>query len=940
MIHSNSKVAISVLKIEHLKETLGIGNNRPRLSWMIDTDCQNWRQQAFEIERCSDDGEQWITSGTIESDQSILVPWPFAPLSSREQVKLRVRVWGTTGSNSEWSEPLSIEAGLLDPLDWSARFITPTWNEDTSISNPAPYLRHEFEVRHGIKSARLYISALGVYETEINGRIVGDLVMAPGWTSYNNRLRYQTFDVKDLLQEGSNAIGAIIGDGWYRGRLVYSGGRRNIWGEHLALLAQIEIQYEDVANQIIVSDEGWKAETGPLLMNSIYDGETYDARLEMPGWSSPGFDDSDWKEVRRLDWNLSTLIAPMGPPVRRIETLSPAAIRKSPSGKVIVDFGQNLVGRVRISVEGAAGTTITLRHAEVLEDGELCTRPLRFADATDRYTLRGDGRETWEPRFTFHGFRYVEVEGWPGELDPKDMCAVVIHSDMERTGWFECSDPMLNRLHENVVWSMRGNFLDIPTDCPQRDERLGWTGDLELFSPTATFLYDCSGFLESWLADLACDQQELGGGVPLVVPNALGKDGDAAAWADAAAIVPWVLYQRFGDRQILSDQFTSMKAWVDHEADLAGESLLWETGFQFGDWLDPTAPPENPALARTNKGLLATAYLARSAEIVGRAAEILGCAEEKDHYLALAEKVRKAFASEYITPTGRMMNDAETAYALALQFDLLPRVEQRVHAGKRLMELVRECGYHIRTGLVGTPLLCDALCSTGEYITAYRLLMQKECPSWLYPVTMGATTTWERWDSMLPDGSINPGGMTSFNHYALGAVADWIHRTIGGLVPTEPGYYRVKIWPHPGGGITYAKVRHVSLFGLIECSWKIEDGKINVKAVIPANTTAVVILPGNQEPPIEVGSGSWHWEIPYVDPDKNRRLTIDDAIGEVCYHARAREALMEVFTKVGALEHVGQLMVNEQNMPLRRLLQTLPNSSLAIDLMSKALEDL
>lgn len=940
MITSNSKVAISGLKIEHLRETLGISYSRPRLSWTVETECQNWLQQAYEIEQSLVDSDHWISSGIIESDQSNLVPWPFASLNSREQAKLRVRVWGKEGSSSEWSDTLILEAGLLNPLDWSARFITPTWKEDVSISNPAPYLRREFEIRQGLKSARLYVSALGVYEAEINGHVVGDQVMAPGWTSYLHRLRYQTFDVKDLLQEGRNAIGAIIGDGWYRGRLVYSGGRRNIWGEHLALLAQIEIQYEDGTNQIIVSDEGWKAKTGPLVLNSIYDGETYDARLEMPGWSSPGFDDSDWKVVRRLDWNMNALIAPMGPPVRRIETLSPTAITCSPSGKTIIDFGQNLVGRVRISVNGSTGTTITLRHAEVLENGELCTRPLRFAEATDRYTLRGSGPKTWEPRFTFHGFRYVEVEGWPGELDPKDICAVVIHSDMERTGWFECSDPLLNRLHENVVWSMRGNFLDIPTDCPQRDERLGWTGDLELFSPTATFLYDCSGFLASWLADLTCDQKELNGTVPLVVPNALGKDGDAAAWADAAAIVPWVLFQRFGDIRILMNQFDSMKAWVDHEADLAGESHIWDTGFQFGDWLDPTAPPENPALARTNKGLLATAYLARSAEIVGRAAEILGCAEEKDHYLALAEKVRKAFASEYITPAGRMMNDAETAYALAIEYDLLPTAEQRIHAGKRLMELVRECGYHIRTGLVGTPLLCDALCSSGEYITAYRLLMQKECPSWLYPVTMGATTTWERWDSMLPDGSINPGGMTSFNHYALGAVADWIHRTIGGLVPAEPGYRHIKICPHPGGGITYAEVRHATPYGIVGCSWKIENGRIQVKAVIPANATAVVELPGSTEPPIEVGSGTWQWDVPYTDPDKNRRLTIDDAIGEICYYPKAREALMDVFARVGALEHVGQLLVNEQNMPLRRLLQTLPNPSLAIDLMNKVLEDL
>ena len=416
-----------------------------------------------------------------------------------------------------------VEAGLLQPEDWSAQFITPGWEDDTTESQPSPMLRREFSVKAGLERARLYITALGVYDAQINGTPVGDHVLDPGWTVYDHRLLYQTYDVAPLLSEGQNAIGAILGDGWYRGRFGFGGGRRNIYGDRLALLAQLELVYEDGSTERIVTDENWRAATGPILSSEIYDGEIYDARLERPGWSTPGYDDKDWSRVARLQRNLDTLVALTGPPIRRTEVVTPVSISRSPSGRTLVDFGQNLVGTVRITVRGEAGQTVILRHAEVLENGELGTRPLRHAKATDSYTLRGGEAETWEPRFTFHGFRYAEVDGWPGELQPEDISAVVFHSDMERTGWFECSDPLINRLHENVVWSMRGNFLSVPTDCPQRDERLGWTGDIEVFAPTASFLYDTSGFLQSWLADLAIEQEVSGGIVPIVIPNIIDR---------------------------------------------------------------------------------------------------------------------------------------------------------------------------------------------------------------------------------------------------------------------------------------------------------------------------------------------------------------------------------------------------------------------------------
>jgi alpha-L-rhamnosidase len=870
-VNRTPSISISEIRFEHQREAFGIGTDRPRLSWMVETESSGWRQAGYEIESYDTDGKLRSRTGRVESDQSVLVAWPFAPLSSRERLTVRVRVWGADGQPSDWSEPSALEAGLLHPRDWTARFVAADWEEDLTRAQVAPLLRREFDVRAGVRQARLYVTALGVYEVYLNGANVGEHVMAPGWTSYHHRLRYQTFDVTKFLHTGRNALAAMLGDGWFRGRLGFGGGQRNIYGDSLALLAQLEISYTDGTTERIKTDETWRAATGPILSSDIYDGETYDARLERPGWSTAGYSDDDWTSIRPTDWDLATLVAPLGPPVRRIELIAPVAVFRSPSGHTLLDFGQNLVGRLRLTVQGTAGQTINLRHAEVLENGELCTRPLRSAQATDHYTLRGEGIETWEPRFTFHGFRYAEVENWPGKLGADDIRAVVCHSDLERTGWFECSDPLLNQLHENVVWSMRGNFLDVPTDCPQRDERLGWTGDIQVFAPAASFLYDTCGFLSSWLQDLAAEQQDAAGIVPIIVPYAISKPPVmAAAWGDAAVLVPWVLYQRFGDPAILAAQFGSMRAWVERIADIAGEKRLWDQGFQYGDWLDPAAPPDRADEARTDRYLVATAYFARSAELVGRAASVLSLVEEEARYLGLAGEVRQAFARKYITPNGRLLSDAQTAYALAIEFGLLADPEQRQHAAERLVALVGANGYHIGTGFVGTPLICDALCNTGNHAAAYGLLLQRECPSWLYAVTMGATTIWERWDSLLPNGSVNPGQMTSFNHFALGAVADWLHRTVGGLAPAEPGYRGLAMRPRPGGGMSHASARHVTPYGLAECAWTIRNGSIEVKVIVPPNATASVSLPGKEAEPEAVGSGAHRWSYAYQQPDDHK----------------------------------------------------------------------
>lgn len=844
-------------RYEHHRQPIGIGERTPRLSWTVSTDIPAWLQRAYEIEIGDETGTVITATGGVESGESVLIPWPGAELRSRERRGVRVRVRGRDGSVSDWSPWSWAETGLLDAAQWRASAAAPPRDLLGAPDGPAVLLRRDFAVRGPVVGARLYVTARGLYEVEINGSAVGDDVLAPGWTSYGHRLRYRTHDVTDLLRDGDNAIGATLADGWYRGRIGFGAGRTGVYGGRTALIAQLEITYTDGTTDVVVTDGGWRCARGPVTAASLYDGEKYDARLLPPGWSAPGFDDRSWVPADALDHDPAVLVAPTGPPVRRIETLRPVETLTGPAGETILDFGQNLSGRLRIRVQGPAGHTVRLRHAEVLEDGALSLRPLRSAAALDEYTLRGDGVEEWEPRFTIHGFRYAEVIDWPGRLDTCGVEAVVCHTDMRRTGRFTCSDPLLTRLHENVVWSMRGNFVDIPTDCPQRDERLGWTGDIQVFAPTAAFLYDCAGTLSSWLSDLAAEQAAFGT-VPYYVPwvGVLHREPKpTAAWGDAAVIVPWVLYQRYGDLGVLRAQYRSMTAWVDQISTLTRNNL-WDEGFQFGDWLDPAAPPDRPGRSSTDHALVATAYHAWTARIVAETAKLLGRDDDTAHYEILASTVRAAFRAEFVTPSGRLTGDTQTAYALALCLDLLDTAEQRERAGRRLVELVERDDHRIATGFVGTPLICDALCAVGAYDTVFALLTQQDCPSWLYPVTMGATTVWERWDSLRPDGSVNPGEMTSFNHYALGAVADFLHRAVAGLSPASPGYRRLRIAPRPGGGITHASADLHTPYGLASVAWATNEDILTVTATIPPGVIGEVELPGPGATPTEVGAGT------------------------------------------------------------------------------------
>jgi alpha-L-rhamnosidase len=861
---------IESVTFEHhrIEENLGIGEKSPRISWKVVGDLPNWTQESYEIEiQRNGARSREVEQFGLESSDSVLVPWPTTPLQSRERASVRVRAVGVDSKTTEWSPFVTVEAGLFEREDWAAQMIAAERTLTSHNSLRPTYFRKSFELGQTMVDARLYVTCYGVYEASINGFRVGDHVMAPGWTAYKHQLNYQTYNVGHLLQKGTNVIGVEVGEGWYSGRLGWDGGDRCIYGDRLAVLAQLEVTFDGGERFTTSSDETWKTSVGPILSSEIYDGEEYNATFEVPGWSTISVEDERWSPVKNIGFPTAKLQVADGPPVRKIEIVKAQEIIKSPSGKVIVDFSQNLVGGLRVRVSGAKGQKIVFTHTEVLEHGEVATRPLRDCKATDSLTL-GEKAIVWEPKFTFHGFRYVQVDNWPshhGEPALGDIEAVVIHTDMEQTGFFDCSEPIVNKLHENIRWGMKGNFVSIPTDCPQRDERLGWTGDIQVFSPTASFLYNTSGMLSGWLKDLAVEQiKDFNGVVPQVVPCIKPQQltMPEAAWADAAIIVPWDLYQAFGDRNILFKQYESMKQWLEKGVDRQPCGLWSPSGFQLGDWLDPDAPPNAPDKGKTDPHLVANAYLTHVTHLISKVAQILDLPDEAKYWTSEAARIKQLFQNEYITPNGRLAPDSMTAISLAFAFGLFSP-DQLPYATERLDHVVRSSMFKISTGFVGTPLILPALTNARKTQVAYRMLLEKQCPSWLYPITMGATTMWERWDSMLPDGSINPGSMTSFNHYALGSVGAWLHSTVGGISPAKPGWKAVRFEPIPGGTLTWAKVRFEGPYGVVRCEWELDGNVFKIKAIVPPNSTAEIKLPG-REKVLNVGSGVHKYTTEYA----------------------------------------------------------------------------
>jgi alpha-L-rhamnosidase len=867
------------LRCEYRLNPLGLDETKPRLSWQLNDTRQGAHQTAYHLtaatsrQRLESKPDLWDT-GRVKTDQCLDIVYAGKRLTSRQTVWWRVRVWDHAGQPSDWSEPACFEIGLLKPSDWQARWIGRP-NDSQEGSQPCPLLRKRFALKEAPVKARLYVTARGLFELHLNGQRVGEDYFTPGWTDYAQRIQYLVYDVTTALHAGPNALGAILGDGWYAGYLGWKAPFHFLYGNQISLLLQLEVDYADGSRESIVSDPDWKTILGPILKSDLYNGETYDARREQPEWSTPQADETHWTPAVEFPPPSARLVALRNEPVRKQEKMPTVAQTEPSFGVHIFDLGQNMVGWARVKIRAPAGTVVTLRFGEMLnDDGTLYTTNLRTAECTDRYICRGGGEEVYEPRFTFHGFRYVELTGLCEKPTPADVTGIVLHSGIPAAGSFECSDPLVNRLQQNVLWGQKGNFLEVPTDCPQRNERLGWTGDAQVFVRTAAFNRDVSTFFTKWCIDLE-DAQFPDGAFPHVVPDIFhdGKGG-AAAWADAGVICPWTMYLCYGDTRILERQYTSMQRWIEWRRKNS-RNLICPYAC-FGDWLALDVTNGRFTRALTPHDLIATAYFAYTTRILAQAARVLGRKSDARKYATLAKQITAAFNREFVTPQGRVLSETQTAYLLALGFDLLPRSKQ-AYAMERLVwdiELLRT--WHLATGFVGTPLLGPVLARQGRSDVAYKLLLQKTYPSWLYPVLQGATTMWERWNSYTKDQGFGDHKMNSFNHYAYGAIGEWLYSGVAGvdIDPEQPGYKHIIIRPQlpplprspdgkaeAGEGLTWARGELVTRYGKVASHWKIEGGRVLLSVTIPANTTATVFLPGR--PPRKVRAGSWEFSVPY-----------------------------------------------------------------------------
>ncbi len=872
-----SQVQVKQVLCENTTNPIGIDIARPQLSWQLQSAARNTLQTAYEIRVAASSSDVtkgknllWNTGKKV-TNQSVHINFEGAALQSAKKYYWQVKVWDNHGNSSVWTEPAFWQMGLLKKEDWKANWIQAAFEED-SLMRPSPLFRKVFSANKKIQSANLFITSHGLYESFINGQRIGEAYLTPGFTSFNKRLQYQVYDVTKNLQQGKNAIGVSLGNGWYRGNLVWEG-RKDLYGKDLSLLYQLKIVYTDGTTEDILSDDSWKSSTGAVRNSEIYHGETIDARMEKDGWNTGGYNDAEWSGVKIVSFDKANLVATINEPVTKHEIFKPLKIFKTPLGEQVIDFGQNLVGFVQVKIKGNAGDKIIIQHAEVLDKaGNFYTANLRAAKQTNTYILKGAAEETFEPHFTFQGFRYIKIQGFPAEIKPENFTAIALYSDMKPTGTFTTNNALLNQLQHNIQWGQKGNFLDIPTDCPQRDERLGWTGDAQVFSRTASFNMDVNNFFRKWMKDVAADQLP-NGSVPFVIPNVLGNDAaGSTGWADVATIIPWNVYLAYGDKRILDEQYASMKAWVNF-METKSKNDLWNTGFHFGDWLFYHPDDDNDGRAAiTDKYLIAQCFYAHSTQLLINAAAVLDKKEDVQKYSELLQKIKAAFLKEYVTGSGRLVSGSQTAYVLALNFDMLPE-NVRASAAERLVTNIKDYNYHLTTGFLGTPYLCHVLTRFGYHDIAFTLLMQETYPSWLYPVKMGATTIWERWDGQKPDSSFQSVGMNSFNHYAYGAIGDWMYRVIAG-VDTDGGedgvgYKKIIIrprvdgrglkageneseWSKAGGlpkntkgegGLLSVAADLQTQYGKISSHWKNENSTLSIEVEIPVNTSAVIYLP-------------------------------------------------------------------------------------------------
>jgi alpha-L-rhamnosidase len=875
------------LKTNYKTNPIGLDVSLVRFGWKLETMVAETMQNTYELRVATNENDllkgknlSW-SSGKVVSDQSVNVTYAGEAFKAKTRYYWQVRVNDNHKNQSSWSEVQFFETGMLNPTDWQANWIELALATDGKVG-AAPIFAKQFDLNKTIKSARLYITSHGLYEAKLNGKKIGNEFFTPGWTSYHKRLQYQTYDVTSYLKAGNNLTAVTIGDGWYRGNLEFNN-KRNLYGKEVALLYQLEIKFTDGTITIIGSDATWKSSlNGPIKKSDIYNGETFDNRSNQ---IISSLNPTDWNTVKVVAYGKENLVAPAGPPVTKHEEFVPLNIIKTPKGETVIDFGQNLVGWVKLTIGGAKGDTITLNHAEVLDaTGNFYTDNLRNAKQENKYILSGMAAEVFEPHFTFQGFRYVKITGNKNPITKDNFKAIAIYSDMKPTGNFSSSNALVNQLQHNIQWGQKGNFLDVPTDCPQRDERLGWTGDAQVFFSTAAFNMDVSGFFSKWLADLKVDQHA-SGNIPVVIPDVRTiTNAGSAGWADVSTIIPWNYYLAYGDKDLLARQYSSMKAWVGYVTSISKDNL-WNSGPHYGDWLFYSVNDDRDGKsAITDKFLIAQIYYAASTQNVINAAKVLGNEADVTKYQALLKDIKAAFIREYVTTSGRLTSSSQTAYVLALNFDMLPE-NLRAQAATRLVENITLYKNHLTTGFLGTPYLCHVLSRFGYTDVTYKLLLQETYPSWLYPVKKGATTIWERWDGIKADGSFQAISMNSFNHYAYGAIGDWMYKTITGINydATNPGYKQILIAPKLGGNFSNATADLETPYGNVSSKWKIENEKFTFDVVIPANTKATIQLPSSAQSKINVNTASLQQKIDTASTSNPAKdVTIE--VGSGVYH--------------------------------------------------------
>ena len=901
------------LRTEYRKNPVGLDTLVPRFSWKMRTDEKNTVQNLYRIEVSTGEQSVWDT-GIRESSESVLVPYEGEPLKDEALYQVKVTVWDNYGRAD--SVAASFETGVFDPSHFQAQMITHDFPKEETA---CPVFYKKVTLKENVKKARLYATAEGVYEFEINGVKAGKDRMTPGWTSYHNRLQYQVYDVTELLKNGENLLEMTVGNGWYKGILGFLC-TPDVYGDRVGAFAELHIVYEDGCCETIITDESWCVRTGEIRYSEIYMGETIDT------------DAPEIKEgtVTVMEFDKHILTTQENEPVRITERIPAKGMITTPKGEKLADFGQNITGLAEIRIKGQKGQKITVRHAETLDkDGNFYPDTLRQAKSIDTYICNGE-EQVFLPHFTFHGFRYICVEGIE-DMKPEMFTACAMHSDMEQTGSFITSNRKVNQLQSNISWGMRDNFLDIPTDCPQRDERLGWMGDAQVFSWTAAYNHCTALFFSKWMRDISAESS-LEKGVPHVVPDILGQYS-SSAWSDAAVIIPWVVYQTYGDKRILEENWKCMHEWVDYITDHCEENGLWMTGFQYGDWLALDKEESADRTGATDKYMIANAYYLYVTDLVRQTAEVLGFENDAQKYAGLYEKTLAAFRKEYYTETGRIVSETQTGCILSLYFNLA-KEKDRERILHTLLTNIGNHKNHLATGFVGTPYICHTLSENGAHDMASTLFMREDYPSWLYAVNMGATTVWERWDSVRPDGTFDESGMNSLNHYAYGSVGDWMYRKIAGINQLEPGYKKTLIKPMFVKGIEEAEGAFESPYGKIVSGYSCKNGKVHIHAEIPANTTAVIILPEKEEK-LEVGSGVYDYEYDTETSLKAERFSMDSTLAEIV----AQPLAVQMFDQFAPGMLDGPMVQMAMQMTLAEMLGAAPDARPMFEAVVAALNE-